>query len=274
MAQVIFPVTTDFDRKLPYFFAGVGCNYEQEKIERPKGHTNYQWIQTRSGEGVLYLREKKYVLKEGMGMLLFPKEPHIYHKTKGDWYVDWIIFDGGGIADFVRNLTNLKQSEVGNVKDPAILSRKMEDIFQVSASNESMKNAICSQLIYSLLTDILRNAAFQTDKAITGNANKLDAVINYINMHYAEVLVLDTLADIADLTPQYLCTVFKQYTSRTVFQYINMVRVSKSKELLLAEYSMPVGEIAYRTGFRDVSYFCKTFRRLEGKSPMEFRGGR
>lgn len=271
MSEMIFPITTDFDRKLSYFFAGVGCDYKQEKIQRPVGHANYQWIQTRSGEGILSLRGKEYLLREGVGMLLFPGEPHSYCKLKDDWRVDWIILDGDGIADFVRKLMQMKQSEVGNVREPEVLSRKMQKIFEVTASDEPMKGSTCSELIYSLLIDILKNFTFQADRVAGGNMGRLDEVISHISRHYPEVLTLEELAELAHLTPQYLCTAFKQYTSQTVFQYINMVRVSKSKELLLAGSDISIGEIAHRTGFHDTSYFCKVFRKLEGKSPMEFR---
>ncbi len=271
MAQMIFPIMTDFDKKLPYFFAGVGCSYEQEPIDRPAGHSNFQWIQTYRGEGILHLRGKEYVLKEGMGMLLFPGEPHDYKKSGDEWLVDWVILEGAGISDFVRNILELKQSEVCSVRDVEMLSERIGEVFAVTASNEPMKNAICSKLVYSLLTDILRTGTFQTEKITAGNTRGLDAVISYIHLHFEKVLTLEALAEIANLTPQYLCTAFKRYTSQTVFQYINMVRVSKSKERLMAEVNRPIAEIACETGFHDASYFCKIFRRLEGKSPAEFR---
>ncbi len=274
MAQMIFPVITDFDRRLPYFFAGVGVNYEQEKIERPMGHGRYQWIQTRSGEGILCLRGKEYILKEGTGMFLFPGEPHSYKEVNGEWCVDWIIFEGMGIADYARNVLELTQSEVGFVQESEMLSEKMEEIFRLAASNEPMKNSMCSDFVYSLMMDILRKVTFQREKVALGNQKKLDKVISYINRCYREDLTLEQLAGVAKLTPQYLCTAFKQYTSQTVFQYINMVRVSKSKELLLAEPGMSVKDIAEHAGFHDVSYFCKVFRKLERKSPLEFRAMR
>ena len=274
MAQMIFPIITDFDRKLPYFFAGVGVNYEQERIDRPTGHTHYQWIQTRRGEGVLQLRGKEYLLREGTGMFLFPGEPHTYHKTKEEWQVDWIIFEGAGISDFAGKVLELNRSEVGVISEPERLSCKIEEVFGMAASDEPMKNSICSDMVYSLLMEILRKATFQNEKAIAGNQKKLDGVISHINRQYQNDLSLEDLAELAGLTPQYLCTVFKQYTSQTPFQYINMVRISKSKELLLAVSDMPIKEIATQTGFHDVSYFCKIFRKLEGKSPLEFRKSR
>ncbi len=74
------------------------------------------------------------------------------------------------------------------------------------------------------------------------------------------------------MTPQYLCTAFKRFTSQTLFEYINMVRIRKSKELLLYNKKIQIKEIAHLVGFQDVSYFCLTFRKLEKMSPTEFRG--
>lgn len=36
MKKVVFPVSTDFDMQLPFYFSGVGCFYEQENIGRPE----------------------------------------------------------------------------------------------------------------------------------------------------------------------------------------------------------------------------------------------
>ncbi len=249
----------------------MGCDYDQERIERPKGHQSFQWIQTVSGEGMLKMRGQECILKEGTAMLLFPNEPHTYYKTNAEWKVYWIILEGVGVADFVRRILGLKQSEICNVKEQEIIFQKVTQLYDIAGSNEPLKNLSCSTVIYSILMDILKNATFHAEHPIIGSFSNMDAVIEYINHHYAEVITLDMLAAIADLTPQYLCTLFKRYTSQTVFQYINMVRVSKSKELLVAETNMPIKEIAWRTGFQDVSYFCKVFRKLENKSPLDFR---
>lgn len=112
MNNFTFVRLTDFDQKLPFYFSGVGYNYIQEPVVRPGKNeyqqwmfSDYQWIQTKKGSGELILNENKYIIKEGQGFLLFPNEPHEYHTLSDEeWIVDWIIFKGTSLNDFMSNM--------------------------------------------------------------------------------------------------------------------------------------------------------------------------
>lgn len=269
MNKMCFPVITSFDLKLPYYFTGVGCEYLQEDIVRPNGHPSFQWIQCRSGKGEVYLGDKRYIIGEGQGLFLFPDEPHSYHATDGEWLVDWIIFRGTQLPAFVMNVLGLHKSTVLYIKNPHIIMNKLADIYTCTISDSPTANLSCSALVYEILTDILSLAS---DNQSGGKLiKKINPVIGYIDKHYTQQIELAELADIANVTPQHLCNIFKKCTSYTPFEYIIMKRIQKSKELLLGRRDMQIREIAETVGFNDTSYFCAVFRRIEKISPGEFR---
>ena len=74
-----FPVLSARDKLLPFYLLGIGLHHEQEHIRRDQGIQDYQWIQCRSGEGKLKLSETEHIVKQGMGMLLFPGQKHEYY---------------------------------------------------------------------------------------------------------------------------------------------------------------------------------------------------
>ncbi len=271
MNKVFFPIITEFDQNLPYYFAGVGSCYEQENIDRPEGYPAYQWIQCRSGQGTLNLNGTTYTLEKGQGMFLFPNEPHNYHATEINWTVDWIIFGGKHIGEFVQETLKMKNSGVYYVTAPSIISDKIAELYKIASSSDSTKNLVCSSLVYAILIDILRLTSSKQNTSIVSKFNRITPVLNYIDENYASQLSLQELSDIAELTPQYLCSAFKKSTSQTLFEYINMVRIRKSKELLLQDRRLQIKEIARVTGFYDVSYFCSIFRKYENMTPTEFR---
>lgn len=271
MKRMVFPITTEFDAQLPYYFAGVGCRYEQENIVRPMGFPNYQWIQCRNGVGELILNGSKYTIEEGSGMFLFPNEPHEYHSTNGNWEVDWIIFRGKFIDSFVRETLKMTNSGVYYITAPHILSAKLEQLYKTASSDNQTKNLICSSVVYAVLIDILRLTSLKQNTSIVNRFNKITPILSYIENNYANHISLSDIADIAGVTPQYLCAAFKRYTSQTLFEYINMVRIRKSKEYLLLNKDMQIKEIARNVGFGDISYFCATFKKIENMSPTEFR---
>jgi len=271
MKKLIFPITTEFDMSLPYYFSGVGCCYEQENISRPEGYPAFQWIQSRSGKGELNLNGEKYIIEEGQGMFFFPDEPHEYHAVDGRWEVDWIIFRGKEIEGFVRDILKMDTSAVYYVTTPYVISDKIMEVYKAAVSDNPTKNLVCSSLVYSVLLDILRLTSAKQNTSIANKFGRINSVLKYIDEYYTRQLTLGELAEAAKLTPQYLCAAFKKSTSQTVFEYINMMRIRKSKEFLLNEKQMQIKEIAIEVGFEDVSYFCSVFRRLENMSPTEFR---
>lgn len=270
MQGMTFPVIAGIEESLPYFTAGIGIDYVQEDVDRPRGHGRYQWIQCRKGRGELFLNGSRYIVSEGQGMLLFPNEPHIYHSVEGDWKVDWVIFNGRGIGDFFINTMGVKESGVYGVSAPARLVGRIEELYFTALRGPSAVNS-CSAMVFEILLDIMVLASKNEGSSIDDKFKKLEPVISYINENFSRPLSLAELADIAGITPQYLCSSFKRFTSRTVFEYINLTRIRRAKELLMGDKSLSVKEAALLSGFSDESYFCAMFRRYEKMSPLMFR---
>jgi len=59
----------------------------------------------------------------------------------------------------------------------------------------------------------------------------------------------------------------------SVFKFLINLRIQKSKELMTLFPDMTIREVAERAGFNDTSYFCLVFKKVEGITPTEFRGG-
>lgn len=271
MKRMIFPITTEFDLNLPYYFAGIGYNYEQENINRPDGYPDYQWIQCRSGKGELNLNGVIHTIEKGQGMFLFPNEPHEYHAIGGEWNVDWIIFKGTHVQSFVNDILKIKKSGMYYITSPITVSDKIADLFKIDSSAEPTKNFTCSSIVYAILLDLLRLTSATQNTSIVNKFDRINTVLSYIDKNYSDTLSLSQLAEIAKLTPEYLCSVFKKSTSQTLFEYINMVRISKSKELLLSDKNLPVKTVARSVGFNDTSYFGLIFKKFEHMTPSDFR---
>ena len=61
-----------------------------------------------------------------------------------------------------------------------------------------------------------------------------------------------------------------RYTGRSFFDILSDYRINKSKEMI-TDPSLRIHEIAVMVGFSDVAHFSKTFKRLTGKSPVDYR---
>ncbi len=97
--------------------------------------------------------------------------------------------------------------------------------------------------------------------------------INSIERSPQNNLSIDELAHRCNLSQTRLRQLFKDYTGgMNPVEYRNSLRITKAKELLLSlENSYSMESIAEMLGFYDASYFIKTFLKLTGMTPKEFR---
>ena len=83
-------------------------------------------------------------------------------------------------------------------------------------------------------------------------------------------LSLSALADMQNISPGYLSTLFKKEVGQTLTDYVNSRRVEQAASMLRSG-TLQVQTVAQYCGIPDVNYFSKLFKRYTGVSPKEFR---
>jgi AraC-like DNA-binding protein len=78
------------------------------------------------------------------------------------------------------------------------------------------------------------------------------------------------IATAADIHPKYAMSVFKKSTGMTLNEYVNLLRLSYAQALLMNQ-DANVLRVAMDSGFGSLSAFNKSFRKLAGMSPSDFR---
>ncbi|WP_049765322.1 helix-turn-helix transcriptional regulator [Alkaliphilus metalliredigens] len=94
--------------------------------------------------------------------------------------------------------------------------------------------------------------------------------LDYIQAKYSEPITLTELAHDLKINRCYFCTLFKKETNKTFSQYLNEIRIERSKELL-PENKLSILDIALAVGFNNQSYYTMTFKKLANQTPLEFR---
>jgi AraC-like DNA-binding protein/ligand-binding sensor protein len=92
----------------------------------------------------------------------------------------------------------------------------------------------------------------------------------FIADHLGDKISLPEVAGAVHMSAFYFCKVFKKSTGLTFSDYLARVRVEAVKKLLLNQ-NKRVSEAAYEAGFQSLSQFNRTFNRLAGESPTDFR---
>jgi len=94
--------------------------------------------------------------------------------------------------------------------------------------------------------------------------------ISYLNKNYMNKITLEDTAQYVGFSASYFSKVFKNETGQTFSQYLNELRVTKSKALLLS-LDIPLSQVSQLSGFEDQSYFSKIFRKFTGVTPKKYR---
>lgn len=100
---------------------------------------------------------------------------------------------------------------------------------------------------------------------------KIYDVTAFIQKNHANSsLTLQSISEAVYLTPTYLCAFFKKETGKTVNEYLTQVRIEKSKQLL-CQKNIKLSDVAGKVGYNDANYYSKTFKKLVGVTPSEYR---
>lgn len=127
------------------------------------------------------------------------------------------------------------------------------------------------EAIPKLMSDMFRDYCQMVRKHSTQNYSApIQKAILYIEAHLAENLSLQTLADIMNISPGYLSTLFRKETGQTLTDYINRKRIRHAMHLLKTT-RLQVQTVAQHCGIMDVQYFSKLFKRFTQMTPKQYR---
>ncbi|BBH18815.1 DNA-binding response regulator [Paenibacillus baekrokdamisoli] len=182
-------------------------------------------------------------------------------------------------ADFEKN-TNLLVNSIKNVFFNMLVGlNKFAEGFNITFIEDNAKKDFFWEIINKIptLAEIEVYLLEQID-FVFAKINTMDnigeniyQIMQYISEHFSEEsLTIPAIAQNMYLTPTYVCKIFKNKTGKTINQYITEVRIEKAKELLKEE-KIKLLEISHRVGYLSPNHFAKTFKKLTGMNPSEFR---
>jgi transcriptional regulator GlxA family with amidase domain len=99
---------------------------------------------------------------------------------------------------------------------------------------------------------------------------RIQKVISIVEGNLSKVPSIVALSKTVNLSPARFRQLFKEETGLPPIQYIRLLRVKKSSSLLRTSF-LSIKEVAFQSGWGDVSHFVRDFKRHCGLTPSEFR---
>ncbi|WP_315634685.1 response regulator transcription factor [Rossellomorea yichunensis] len=147
---------------------------------------------------------------------------------------------------------------------------------EVSVFIDHMSNLASSETLEEL-TGLFHEAKNECDHLLESKSKHpntdnelLDKALSYIHHHFTQEMTLQHVADHIHISRNYFSILFKRFMDINFIDYVIGLRINKAKELL-GHTSLKVYEVAGESGFNDVKYFSKLFKKVTGFSPGDYR---
>lgn len=100
---------------------------------------------------------------------------------------------------------------------------------------------------------------------------RINKVLTYIEEHSGEDISLETIAGVGMYSPFHFHRIFKAITQETLHSYITRKRIENAAIMLIHKPDMLIADIAFIQGFKSDAVFSRTFKKIYGQSPRDFR---
>ena len=129
--------------------------------------------------------------------------------------------------------------------------------------------ALLLQILFLLFNNHMEISNRKSHKNSTLNRD----IISYIGERYTTNLTLMEIADKFHMSYKYFSRYFKNTFNTTLSDYIMKLRLERA-ELLLSSTELSVTEISLQTGFNNISFFIRSFKKAYGMTPLQYRNHR
>ncbi|SFQ24943.1 transcriptional regulator, AraC family [Caldicoprobacter faecalis] len=243
-------------------------------------------------QGTAYIQQdkEKYEVKPGNVLILLPYTTHFgYEISKESVSYYWCHFycKNSSIVDestFTKELF-VPKIEASIHND---CNYVMVPIYS-SYTNTDRINILFNQLLHVAYSDYYTSYGASylltlimmelTQQTISDHIQKLKddetngkfiKMLEWIRINIENNISVCDIAREFNYNPDYLSRMFKQKIGISLIKYINSLKITKAKKMLLCSDNS-IKEIAYKLGFTDEKYFMKLFKKMENITPTQYR---
>jgi AraC-like DNA-binding protein len=249
-------------------------------------HPEYELTFITKGSGKRYVGTHMEDFFTGDLILLGPNLPHCWKLAN----IEQTQHEAGAIviqftADFLgekffdrpemQDISKLFEKSVSGIKFGDSIQAEINGFLRGLADDDNNFNKLLK------LLDILQRLAVTNDFILldqnqsmatssVSQQERINPVFAYLVENFRQSVSLDKAASVANMTPNAFCKYFKKITRKTFMETIIEYRLNYATQQLV-QSDKPISEIAFESGFGDVSHFYKMFKVKMGLSPLNYR---
>ncbi len=246
-------------------------------------HLNFEIMMVNSGSGIYATESSNYNMQTGDVFVFCSNEWHCITEVGSEGLtITNLQFNPTFIRNsqlspnfcFYHNPLFHNRIEAKNAVPITKLFRSIQEELRLQETNYMLS---AKSYLYLLLVKLTRshNYSDNTNRISKDQYAHITRVLSYIDLHFTEKITLQALSELAGLTPNYLCALFKQASGMSVWDYISAKRIDKAMQLLTADtHTTNILDIATKSGYNNTANFNKTFKKITGMTPKEYKTNR
>ncbi|HEY4208718.1 MAG TPA: AraC family transcriptional regulator [Puia sp.] len=251
-------------------------------------HPELELTYVSSGTGTRYIGDHIESFSEGDLVLVGSNLPHLWKNDKIYYQGDPYLKTHAIVIQFKEDFLGeqaLELPEMKNIKKVIVQSRmglkilnrnrdKIAALMQAMVDQSGAERIINLLFVLNIIAEskdlkTLSSRAFSMDATQLG-LERINKVFAYIFENFSEEISLKKISDIANMSPTAFCRYFKTHTNKTFSAFIIETRIHHSCKLIMNE-NKSLSDIAFESGFSNLSYFTKQFKKTIGMAPREYR---
>lgn len=246
-------------------------------------HTELEFVYIESGTVTFWIGEKQFVLHEGNGVFINSKILHRFYAPAEAVIPNFVCMPSFMAAEdnyiYRKYIQPILSSSLtfqifcADVLWQATALSIMKQIIAAQDCASSCELATAS-LMQRLWLELYENADIKyTKDYINDSASsqaRVQLMMQYIHQNYVQDISLDDIADHAMISKSTVLNLFHKYLHITPISYLINYRLNEAA-LLLSKTEKKVIAISNETGYNNVDYFCRLFKKRYKLTPTEYR---
>ena len=266
-----------YDCGIPDYFTSVPLHWHSEM------ELNY----IKSGSGFFKYEDQTISAKPGDIFLI---QPNVLHAIMSDehssFFYDTIVFhqnmlvgsyDDRCYTDILLPFFSSRRRVLVPVSQETPGYHELHDsvrtIMQCAHKNLATSDLLLKSELLRLFYLLASTPGLCTEHTVSTESRMTETlrpVLTYIQKHHSESVTIEQLAKIAHMSSSYFMSCFKQNFGLGAIEYLNQVRIRSACDLL-RNTDRSISDIAFDTGFHNLSNFNRQFRTKVGCSPQTYR---
>ncbi|WP_199621385.1 AraC family transcriptional regulator [Paenibacillus alkalitolerans] len=266
----------------------VHCVYKDCELRQPDLHLHrgFEFYLCLSGKGTILAEDKVYALLPGSITVISPQSLHLIKPDPNtplqriilsvdEPYLLQMLQEDPELekcANFSRFLTAKSLQWLLTPHGFLTIRDILHHVEKELSERKPYYTVAAKNLLQRLILELgrERHAAGQDNLLPNKTVKIVEEILKFLSSRYQEDINVSEISRRFKVSRSSLYKLFKQITGYSMNQYLISYRMNKAKEQL-EQTDLPIIEIAVSVGCHDLSHFCRTFKKLCGATPGEFR---